>query len=129
MAKNCHVLHLRNHTSYHLRLWYTCVKGYYVQVFFIFFLNFNFQGFGKRAKRPKIKKCLSHSMFQKAYITWCNFSYTCVKWFISRSFFHCFKILILWVVGVKGKKMTQMAKSFVRLTPYLRNRTPCDCGL
>ena len=45
MTKNnvCHGPYLTKHTSY-LHLWYTCVKGEYLQEASTFFKNFNFQG-------------------------------------------------------------------------------------
>ena len=63
-----------HHTSYDCHLWYTCVKWWYLHVFFSFVQNFDFLGcLGvgvKRAKNsPKWQKlCLSCSISQKPYI-------------------------------------------------------------
>ena len=45
----CHATYLRNNIVYHHGFWYTCVKWWYVQVFFLYF---HFLGCyaGKRAK-------------------------------------------------------------------------------
>ena len=124
--KNYDASHLRNHTLYDLHLCYTCVKGYYLQVFFTFFPDFNFQGqyWSKRAKNgPKWQSlCQPHSISQEAYIIWLWFLVD--KWkMMTDTFFRFFKILIVQVVrGVKVQKMAQNDKKLC-LTLNVRNCT------
>ena len=61
------VLNLRNNTSYDLQLWYTWVKGEYIQ-FFIFFLDFNFlhQYWDKGQEIAKMTKSY---VYHTAYLT------------------------------------------------------------
>ena len=87
MTKNsvvCHALYLRNHTSYDLHLWGTCVIGFYLQVFvhlfqiFIFGVNSGVKG-QKIAQNDK-KLCLSYSISRKHTSYDCGFWFTFVKW-------------------------------------------------
>ena len=87
--------YLRNRTSSNHRLWYTCVKWWYLQDLFLFFQSFDFQGFqwGKRAKySPKRQKnyFAFHISGNTSYD--CHLWYTSVKWYLE-AFFRFFKIL------------------------------------
>ena len=100
---------------------YTCVKWWYLQMFFSFFQNFDFLGCsgvkGQNMARNDKKFCLSRFISQESYIIrlpfmvhFCEIISPAVSglfWF----FFHFFKILVFWVVkGVKGQKMVQNDK-------------------
>ena len=64
--KSCLTLYLRNCTTYDCGFWYTCVKWWYIQLFFHFFkiLTFlGFQGLSINAKRkfwgvPHLQMCV-----------------------------------------------------------------------
>ena len=48
---------------------------------------------------------MSHSVSEEPYIIYCDFCYTCVKWWHLQEIFSFFKILIFGSSrGVKGKK-------------------------
>ena len=102
MIKNsvCCSSYLRNHTSYVYHLWYTCVKGWYLQVFLFIFPNFWFFGLlgGEKVNNgPKWEKfCLAHSISQEPYIIWFSFMVHMCKMIISPSispFFQNFGVL------------------------------------
>ena len=61
--------------------------------------------------------CLLNTVSQEPYIIWLSFVVDKRKMIICWGiFFHFFKILILWFVrGIKGQKMTQNDKNFCRL--------------
>ena len=66
MIKNsvCCSSYLRNHTSYVYHLWYTCVKGWYLQVFLFIFPNLIYwvvRGW-KGKQWSKMRKVLSGSL-------------------------------------------------------------------
>ena len=105
-------------------------------MFFTLFWNFNFQVqyWGKRAKHDlkwqKIVCCTPYLGKHTSYD--CVYSWTSLKWWASRCFFHFFKILVFWIVrggkgggrwGVKRQKMAQNDKknSVWLFTSY-------DCG-
>ena len=97
--------------------WNTCIKWWYLQMFFFFlnFVIFSFLG-GKRAKHSQrwLKKSVCCSWYLRNHISYdCHLWYTCVNDNISRTFFHFFKIFIFWIVrGVKGQKISQNDKKF-----------------
>ena len=81
----CHTLYFRNHISYDLHLWYTCVYKRIISsaAFFIFFQNFDFwdhwggmgvgEGGWRSVKRAKMaqndkKFYLSHFVSHEPYI-------------------------------------------------------------
>ena len=89
--------------AYDHNFWYTIVKGWYLQLFFSFFKNFDFLGClgDKRAKNsPKWKKQLHPlcTISQEQYSIWSWFLGHLRKMMISGSFFHFFKILIFRLV-------------------------------
>ena len=119
MTKNSvhHASYLRNHTSYDSYLWYPYVKWFYLQTSFSFFQNFNFLGCfgGKKAKiGPKWQKnFVRHASYLRNHISYdCHLWYPCVKWLYLQTFFHFFKILIFWVLGVKRQKTVLNDKKF-----------------
>ena len=69
--KSCLTLYLRNCTTYDCGFWYTCVKWWYIQLFFHFFkiLTFlGFQGLSINAKRkfwgvPHLQMCVIFFLF------------------------------------------------------------------
>ena len=72
-----HASYFRNHTSYDCHLWSTSVNGWYIQVFFSFFQNFDFLGccevkVQKMAQSDK-KFCLLCFISQELYIIWFSF--------------------------------------------------------
>ena len=68
--------YVRNSIAYDHDFWYTCVKWWYLLVFFSSFFFWCWEG-GNRAKT--------------------GFWYTCVKWYLQEFFSHFFKILIFQV--------------------------------
>ena len=129
-----HMSYLRNSVAYGYDFWYSCVKWWYLPVFFFHFLIFSFfgtvrRGGGSKGKKyPKMTKkiCLFYLISQEPYVIWFSFMVHLCKMMISlRVFFHFFKIFILWVVkgggGVKGQKLIQNEKKSVCHAPYLRN--------
>ena len=141
MTKNsvCHAPYLRNHTLHDFRLWYTSVKGWYLQVFFFccccffhFFKVLIFQVFiwvkGQKKLAPKEKKfCLLRSMSQEACIVWLWYLvHTCKMMTSLDAFFIFSKFLFfrfLIVRGVKGQKMAQSDQKFCLCHPV--SQEPC----
>ena len=78
------------------------------------------------------KLCPLRLMYQEPCIIWLSFLLRMCKKIISSGVFHCFKILIFWVVrGVKRpkkkkKKQFKMTKNFVHRALYLRNHSSYD---
>ena len=79
----CCTWYLRNYISYDCHLWYTCVKWWYLQVFFFIFSKFLIlwvvtRGGEGGAKGQKIvqnekKFCLPCFISQESYIIWFSF--------------------------------------------------------
>ena len=103
----CGTLYFRNHISYGLHLWYTCVYKRIISpgIFFIFLKKFNFRiirewdGGGKRTNNgPKWQKilsvslCISGTLHHMILI----FGTHGVKWWYFQQIFSFFKILIFW---------------------------------
>ena len=126
MAQNvknlCRTLYFRNHTSYDLHLWYTCMckRIIYTGIFFIFFKIWIFgiirgevkgQKMAQNYKRfcPYLRNCTSCD---------CDFKCTCVKGWYLQHFFSFFKMLIFGAFrGIKGKKLPLL----VCFALYIRN--------
>ena len=96
----CRAPHLRIRTSSDHDFWYTCVKWWYLQMFFFpRFSKFWFLGLlgGKRAKNgPKWQKIISRSISQEPYIILLSFIVHMCKMIISPEaflFFQNFDIL------------------------------------
>ena len=125
----CRTLYFRNHISYDLHLWYTFIYKRIISpgIVFIFIQNFDFWnhqvcvcvcvcvcmcvcvwGVVKGQKITQSDKlCLSHALSQEKYIIYCDFWYTCVKWWYLQEIFSFLKILIFGFLRVvKGQKMT-----------------------
>ena len=61
---------------------------------------------GQKIVQNNKESCLSHSVSQKPYIIWCDFWYTCVKWWYLLGFLSFFKVLIFHLFrSLKGQKM------------------------
>ena len=117
--KFCGTLYFRNHISYDLHLWYTCMYKWIISPGIIFFKILIFgiiRGVGgggcKRAKNgpkwqkkivcltPYLRNCTSYD---------CKFWCTCVKWSYLQHIFSFFKILILGGFReIKGKKWSKI---------------------
>ena len=83
----------------------------------VFYLRWQ-KSLGMRLSLKKL--CLSHSVSQEPYIIYCDFWYTCGKWWYLQQIFSFFKILILGVFrGVKGQKIKLPIS--VCFSLYLRN--------
>ena len=109
-----------------------CVKGWYIQVFFLIFSKFF--GVNSGVKRQKMtqndkKLCLSHSKSQEAYFIW--------SWFLVHknkmmtfpdTFFVFFQNFDFQGERSKCKKWPKMIKNYVCFTMYLRNHTSSDFG-
>ena len=111
----CCTLYFRNHISYDLYLWYTCMYKRIIppNIFFHLLSKFWFLGslesvgvvIGQKMAENDKKFCLSHCMSQEPYIIWLWFLVYMCKMMISPANFLFFKILIFGVFrGVKGKK-------------------------
>ena len=110
MAKNgpkwpkfvCHTLYFRNHRSYDVSLWYTCMYKRITSPGFLFFFTFFFKilifriikwevvKWQKMAQNDK-KFCLPHSVSQELCIIW--------LWFLV----HKCKMMKVWFLGVLGR--------------------------
>ena len=127
MTKNSvwHALYFRNYTSYDLHLWYTYVKGYYLQVFVIFFQILIFRVVsgvkGQKLAQNDKNFCLSHSISQEAYIIWSWFLVHMCKMMTSPYAFFIFQNFDF--VGCKRAKNVSKWQKMICLTPYLRNHT------
>ena len=99
MTKNsvCHTSYLRNHILYDCHLWYTCIKWWYVLVFFFFhFLKILIFRVSvvKGQKIIKMKKIfffLSHSISQEPYIMCLSFLVEKSEMMISPGIFSFFQ--------------------------------------
>ena len=76
--------YLRNRRLSDHNFWYTCVRWWYLQAFFSFFQNFDFQIVGgvKGQKWPKMaKKSVRRALYLRNRTSYdCHLWYTCVKW-------------------------------------------------
>ena len=95
-----HSPYLSNRTSYDHHLWYTSVKGWYLQAFFHFSKILIFQVVsgvkGQKMAQNDKKFCLSHFILQEPYIIWLSFMVHLCKMMISPgllSFFQNFDFL------------------------------------
>ena len=119
-----------SHKSFDCHLCYSCVKWWYLQVFFIFFQNFDSLGCqgwageadGKWVKNgPKRVKILSDGLnISESYIMWSSFIvlhlwYSCVKWQYLQEFFSFF--FKIWFSGIfclsRSKSKEWCISSFV----------------
>ena len=124
----------RNHTSCDHDNWYTCVKWWYLQVFFSVYQNPGF----KRAKNgPKWQKMSGLLQVSETIHHMIVIYCTHVKWYYLQAFFCCCCCIFSFskfsfsgfLVGLKSKKWFKMTKSSVLGTPYLRNHAWYDCHL
>ena len=97
----CCTLYFRNHISYDLHSWYTCMykRIIFPAILFIFFQNFHF--WDHSPNDPKWPKMTKNSVYLTLYVRNhtsydCDFWYTYVKWYLQQ-FFSFFKILIFGV--------------------------------
>ena len=105
--------YLRNHTLYDHHLWYTCVKGWFLQAFFSFFHNFNFLGcyWIKRARNdPDWQKIVSVALHFRVFqiVVWDGGKSPPKKIFLREIFYSVMKtwggvILTIWTF-FKAKK-------------------------
>ena len=118
----CCMPYLRNSIAYDNDFWYTCVKWWFLQVFFSFFWNFHVSGKleGKRAKNsPKWNKAMTfvmHHISGNSIAYHPDFCYTCVKWWYLQVFFSFlqnFDFSGFWVVN--RQKLVQNDKKFCLL--------------
>ena len=105
---------LRNHTSCDHNFWYTYVKWWHLQGFFLFFKNFGFLGCffffggGEYKENEKYKLHLPHAISQEQYsiLSWLL---VYLYKMISQGVLSNFSILIFWdFSGVKGEKWPKM---------------------
>ena len=102
-----HTPYLRNSIAYDHDFWYTCVKWWYLQVFFSFFWHFHFKKWPKMTK----KICLLQLISQKPYIIWLAFIVPLRKMIISPGAFFIFSKF--WFSGLLGgKKIAQNDNQF-----------------
>ena len=86
----CRTLYFRNHISYDLHLWYTCMYKRIISPDIYFIIRGRVGG--KRAKMAQNDKkfCLSHSVSQEPYIIWLWFLVHMCKMMISPANFFIF---------------------------------------
>ena len=114
MTKNyvCCARYLRNHTSYDCHLWYTSVKWWYLQAFFSFFQNFDFQvisGVIRTKNSTKWQKnCVLHSISQEPCIIWLLFLVHQFKMIIPSGVFFIFSKF--WFFGLGQSKVRKWPK-------------------
>ena len=111
MIKNSvrHALYLRNHTSYECEFCYTCVKWWYLQMFFSFCSELIFRVVwrvkGQKMMQKDKKLCLSQSISQYPYlIQLCFLLHMSNVDVFNNFFFIFFKILILGVFRWGSKR-------------------------
>ena len=103
----------RNRTSSSHNFWCKCVKWWYIQVFFFFFIFLKF--WGKRVKNgPKCKVTITYIAHHISG-TVCqydhDFWYICAKWWYLQVLFSFSEIFVFWaVMGVKGQRIAQSEK-------------------
>ena len=88
-----HALYLRNHTSYHLHVWWICVKGWHLEMVFFLFLKILILGFVSGVEGKKWYKMTKNSVCLTLYPR-------------NRTSICFFKILIFWVQKDKRFKYT-----------------------
>ena len=126
----CLTLYFRNHISYDLHLWYTCMHKRIISptILFIFFFNFDFQDHqgvgvgggvikGQKMTQNDKKFCLSHSISQEPYII-LQFSVHMYKMMISPSNFFIFQNFDFW--GKRSKNDLKLPISLC-FALYIRN--------
>ena len=125
MAQNvkgfCHTLYFRNHTSYDLHLWCTCIyKRIISPSIFFFFQYIWFLGSlgwgvvkGQKMAQNEKKKNLSHSVSQETYIIWLWFLVHMCKWWYLQQIYSFF---------AKTAKHDLKLPISVCFALYLRNR-------
>ena len=99
-----HVLYLTNGVAYDHDFWYTCVKWWYLQTFFVIFSKFWFFGFFRMVKGQKsfmLHMCKMISPSINFYFSiWLSFMVHMCKMIISPSInFHFSKF---WFSGLLG---------------------------
>ena len=112
----CCALYLRKHISYDCHLWYTCVKWWYLQIFLLFFWNFDFQGYlrGKRAKiGPKWEKILSVVLYISGTIHMIFIYVTYVQMIISPSILFIFSKF--WFSELSGDKTVKASPKWRKI--------------
>ena len=103
-----------------------CVKWWYIQAFFFFFLHFlkNFDFWQKITKNENWQLHRHAPYLRNSIAYYCDFWYTCEKWYLH-IFFSCFQNFYFLVFsGVKGQKMAQNDKKlcllcFISQEPYI----------
>ena len=95
----CHVSYLMNRKACDHDFWYTCVKWWYVQEFFLIFWNFHFWAVrgvkGKSIAQNENKNYIRHEPYLRNSITNDHdFCYTCVKWWYLQLLFFLFFLLL-----------------------------------
>ena len=118
----CCTLHFKNHISYDLHLWYTCMDKRIISpgIFFIFFKILIFKIIRGEVKWEKMAHCLTPNLRNHTSYD-CDFCCTCIKWWYLLQMFWFFKILIFgafrWIKGKNDLKLP----IWVCLLYYLRN--------
>ena len=111
-----HMPYLRNSIAYDHGFWYTCVKWWYLQVFFLLIFSF-FWLLGQKIAQDDKKICLFYWISQEPYIIWLSFMVHKCKMIISPGFFLFFSKF--WIFGFlggsNGKKWPKMTKKLVSL--------------
>ena len=115
-----HTLHFRNHISYEVNLWHTCIYKRVISpdIFFIFVQNFDFFGIIRGVRVGMVKGqnmaqniknfCLSYTVSQEPYIIWLWSLLHMCKTMISPCKFHFSKFRLLKSLwggaggGIKG---------------------------
>ena len=115
----CHVQYLRNSISYDHEFWHTCVKWWYLQAFFFFFIYiFGFSwllGREKGKKWPQMTKkfCLLHFISQKPYIIWLSFMVHLCKMMMSPEVF--FNFSQFWFSRLLGPKQEKIPSAVLHI--------------
>ena len=123
----CGPPYLRNRTSSNHNFWCTCVKRWYLQAFFLFFLKFwAVSGVNgeKIAQNEKQQLNVSCAISQGQYSIWSWFLIHLCKMMISPgTFFIVLKFSLFGVLArQKGKKLPKMENNnYIHHVPYLRN--------
>ena len=119
----CHAPYFRNSKAYYQYFWYTCVRWWYLLVFF--HLSFEIYIFGavRRVKGQKIAQNekwqfhVSHAICQEQYSIWSWILVHLCKMIISPGIFFSLEVLSFW--AIRGKRAKNSPKWKITITSVM----------
>ena len=126
-----HAPYLRNSVAYNYDFWYTCVKWWYLQAFFIFLKNLIYwvvSGVkGQNMAQNDKKLCLLCLISQEPCIIWSSFMVHICKKIISPGVFYIFHTLYLKDCGSYHQDFCYAGVKFVPRYITTHISMPGDC--